>query len=60
MKKEKNVTNLLSNISKARDLLDEGDIKKIYKNQYFFEKLKNDKPFTVCSDSKHLLEYYQI
>lgn len=42
MKKEKNVTNLLSNISKARDLLDEGDIKKIYNNQYFFEKLKND------------------
>lgn len=30
---------------------------------YLFEiktNFKNDKPFTVCSDSKHLLEYYQI
>ena len=42
MKKKKIVTNLLTNISKARDILDEGDIKKIQNSHFFFEKLKND------------------
>lgn len=40
--KDKKVTNLLLNISKARDILDSGDVSKVFNNHYFFEKLKND------------------
>ena len=36
MKEKKIVTNLLTNISKARDILDEGDIKKNSKQSFLF------------------------
>ena len=42
MKTEKKVTRLLENISKARDILDTGDFKKVRNNLYFFETLRND------------------
>lgn len=42
MKQKKTVTNLLTNIGKARDLLVEGDIKELYNRIPFFEKLTAD------------------
>lgn len=42
MKVEKKVTNLLTNISKIRDILDRGDFEEIQKNKFIIEKTKND------------------
>lgn len=42
MKEKKLVTNLLENIGKVRDLLQEGDVHKLKIHKYFVEKTKND------------------
>ena len=55
MKEKKIVTNLLTNISKARDILDEGDIKKIQNSHFFFEKRKND----IARQCKKYIMYEQ-
>lgn len=42
MKEKKLVTNLLTNIGKMRDIIQEGDFRKLQINKYFVEKTKND------------------
>lgn len=42
MKDKKLVSNLLTNIGKVRDILEEGDIEKLKRYHFFVEKTKND------------------
>lgn len=54
------VSNLIQNIGKCRDLISKGDTKKLIANCYLFLKVYNDVNIQVnkyCKDSKHELDF---
>lgn len=60
MKTEKKVTNLLTNVGKVRDILEEGDIEKLKRYHFFVEKTKNDLIRHVVkyiNDDKHKCDF---